>query len=276
MPYSVETWLTNNPWVTLMGLILAVIGIAIAILFYYKGKKTKQLSYTVKNNILISDWVSQIEKLEVRHDGSPIEDLASAFVTLQNSGTDAIRSIDIADTDPILITLTEDCKILAAKITNVSHKATNPSISINDYTLEVDFNHLNRGNTFTIDIYYTGKASTDISVKGTIIGGGEIIPTTTSDYVHFAMKNLLRDIALTMTPIIVITLYSTINILEYNELTYIKGISNLCYAEMFFVPVIFFALFLSVIYVIVYFLLRKKATIARFIANIILMFKRNP
>jgi hypothetical protein len=122
-------WFGMNPWLSLLSFILAVLGVALAIIFYFKGRKVKLPCYAVRSTNIVRNLVSKIESLEMLYSGEPIENLTVTKFAFWNAGRDTIDRRDIASADPLTFHVKRGYKILDAKILSEKKKSNKFSIT---------------------------------------------------------------------------------------------------------------------------------------------------
>ncbi len=171
---KISAWLANNPWVNVLSILLAFLGIILAILFYVKSKKDKKPKYTLGSSKLIHNFVSKIEGLEIKYGGEPIPNLTSTRVGFWNGGKQTIKRTDIANTDPLLIKVKEGFKILDAGLLYQTHQANHIVINVSEdkSAVGIDFEYLDYLEGGVVQLYHTGTSSEDVALTGTVQGGG--------------------------------------------------------------------------------------------------------
>ena len=123
---EISSWLASNPWVNVLSILLAFLGIILAVIFYVRSKKDKKPQYALGSSKLIRNFVSKIDGLEIKYGGQPISNLTSTRVGFWNSGKQTIRRADIASADPLLIKVKEGIKsLMSACVTKLTSKSYN-------------------------------------------------------------------------------------------------------------------------------------------------------
>jgi hypothetical protein len=175
--FQLAEWVGMNPWWGFLGCIIAIFATALAIIFYYKGKKVKLPCYAVRSSNIVSNLVSKIETLEMLYAGKPIENLTVTKLLFWNAGRDTIDYRDVASADPLRVHAKESCKILDAKILYEKKRANKFSItnSSNQSCISIQFDYMDKDEGAVIQLIHTGKSSDDIKVTGTIKGAGKPI-----------------------------------------------------------------------------------------------------
>ena len=170
-------WLGTNPWLGIVSLIIAVLGVALAIIFYIKGKKVKLPCYTFRSNNLVKDLVSRIDPLEMRYSGKQIENLTVTKIAFLNAGRDTIDKRDIVSADPLTVHVKGGYKILEP----IKLYEINPSNQFSTITSEdrsyftLQFDYVDKEEGVVIQFFHTGLSNEDVEISGRIKGAGELI-----------------------------------------------------------------------------------------------------
>jgi len=93
-------------------LLLAMVGIGLAILFYFKGRRLKQPMYSIRSAHLIQNMIGP-GGLEIYYGGQLITNLMVSKILFWNSGQDIIDKKDIASPLAVII---RNGKILNAEL----------------------------------------------------------------------------------------------------------------------------------------------------------------
>ena len=169
-------WFSAN-WITLLGLLgltIGVIGVLLAIVFYYKPRKVKRPRYALSSLNLVSDFASRLDPLEINYAGERVENITVTKAAFWNDGSDTINGSDVPTADPISFGISDAFKILDSKLVY----AKNPSNKINiapvgQSAVNMNFEYLDKNDGAILRIVHTGKSSADIKIGGTIKGVGK-------------------------------------------------------------------------------------------------------
>jgi hypothetical protein len=154
-----------------LGVIIGVIGIVLAFVFYARSKQVSRPAYAVVQRVLISPSERHLPSVvEIRYDGRQVPSLYRSLIYFWNGGTKTLSQTDVASSDPIVFHFNgPDTRVLEVR----SLKATRDVLSVsahqsaNDIVMSFDF--LDRGDGASLEIFYTGE-DTDVSCSGTIKG----------------------------------------------------------------------------------------------------------
>jgi hypothetical protein len=158
-----------------IGVILGFIGVTLAIVFFLKSRRIKRPIYTIRSVHLIRDVSDRVDFLEIKYAGERIPNLTSSKITLWNQGRETIEGSDIAQADPLSIRTAKGLKILEARVLQSVNAANRLDVSknVDDSGASIRFDFLDYGEGAVIQVLHTGSSSSDLSVTGTIKGGGQ-------------------------------------------------------------------------------------------------------
>ena len=167
--------IVGNPYITLGLILLALLTFILMIIFYYRSKKIKKPLYSIMNINLIRNFDSKISSLKISLGEESIENLSISKIAFWNGGRETIRRNDIADRDPLIISLNEPYKIFDTKVLVANNPANNISISRagDERSVLINFEYLDANEGCVMQIVHNGVSPEDLSVSGTIIGAGK-------------------------------------------------------------------------------------------------------
>jgi len=169
----------------------------LAILLYFKAKKTKSPRYAKRSMNIVRDLASKIESLELSYRGKKIETATVTRVLFWNAGRETIHRADIAEADPLIITTKEGCEILDARVTQMKKPANLFNAVLGEGSkVRIGFDYIDKNEGAVIQLIHTGRSSDDIQVLGTIKGAGRPVyrpaPAPTSLFPSDSLSRLLR------------------------------------------------------------------------------------
>ncbi|MBE6814775.1 MAG: hypothetical protein E7522_04920 [Ruminococcaceae bacterium] len=154
--------------------IIAIVGFAYGFIFQRINKEKKEFSYCLKSNHLIRKKKSKFEKISISYDGKQIEDLCVSKFTIWNSGNRTLNSIDMVDSKELTISTLDSSIILDVEIIACSDETNKFSVkSIDDHTIKVNFDYVDKKEGVIVQIIHTGTDS-DIQIDCKIKGGKQI------------------------------------------------------------------------------------------------------
>ncbi len=183
--------LASNPIVTLGSFTLAVLGVVLAIVFYFKAQKNKTPCFEKTSNTIIEGLHNSLDGLEVRYKGSTQERITVTKLAFWNDGKDTIDKTDLVEKDPVRVTIPEGIDVLDIQIINVSVESNSVSIQKNEevpYSYTLNFDFLDYEDYFVIQIIHNGASSEQLKIEGKI-KGVRAIEKVTSSQVQSAILN---------------------------------------------------------------------------------------
>lgn len=165
-----------NPLLGILSFAATLASAILAIFFYFKAKRAKKPCYAKRSVNIVKDLVSKFESLEILYDGQKIENLTITKVAFWNAGSDTMDNHDIASADPIVIQVSNGCRILKAQ--KIYEKNSANKLELKTSTKEsqflIDFEYIDRGEGAIFQLFHTGTSNQDVKVLGTIKGAGKI------------------------------------------------------------------------------------------------------
>jgi hypothetical protein len=181
---------SNNPIVSIVSLILAAIGILLAVVFYLKSRRIKRISYAVRSFNLIDDSVSSLPGFAASYNGNEFDNLTALKILFWNSGSELLSGNDIASSDPVRLEFPQDVTVLDAKVSLSSNTANLAEVIIDSDSKNrcvINFDFLSEREGFILSVLSTGKPESNPVVEGTIKGGGS--PTSYRRHKSYLLFN---------------------------------------------------------------------------------------
>lgn len=185
-------FLSANPWLNFLFLILAVGSIIISIILYLRSRKEKILVYVTRSFNLIHNSVVKVPGLSIKYEGNTLDALTLTKIAFWNNGKGTINSNDIAPTDNLAIFPNEDILILEAAITYKSRESNNFSVAKKGNSVAVNFDYIDFHQGVIIDVYHTGQTDKSLLIKGTVKGGHEVGLGTIPKY--YLLEKILQSL----------------------------------------------------------------------------------
>lgn len=166
---NIFDFLRGNIWFNITTLLITILGIICAVVFFIKGKKSKKPTYMIVTNNLVRDSIKDIDSVQITYKKENIPNLSVSKVTFWNAGKDTIQKFDIPKGFPLKITIKEGYRILDAKIIYQKNIANSIKAHLNSEKNEViiSFDYLDFEDGFVLQIFHTADSSDDIFVNGT-------------------------------------------------------------------------------------------------------------
>lgn len=110
---NIFDFLKGNIWFNITTLLIAILGIICAVVFFIKGKKSKKPTYMVVTNNLVRDSIKNIDSVQITYKKENVPNLSVSKVTFWNAGKDTIQKFDVPKRFPLKITIKEGYRITA-------------------------------------------------------------------------------------------------------------------------------------------------------------------
>lgn len=150
--------------------VITIISLAYAIICNQKNKEKKEFSYCLRSRTLIRKKKAKFEKLSIVYDGKQIDDLCVSNFTIWNSGNKTLNASDMVTSKELIITATEDSKILDVEILKCSEETNKFSTQLLDeHTVKILFDYVDQMEGVVIQIIHTGTNDSieiDCKIKG--------------------------------------------------------------------------------------------------------------
>lgn len=188
--------IVNSP---IASFFLAVFGIIIAVVFYYKGKRLKNPTFSIRSFNLVKDFSKKLANLEVFYSGDKVENLTVSKVAFWNDGNETIRQDDIASSDHLKININDKYVLYDVEVLASTNKANQFNIhKENNISALITFEYLDPNDGAVIQVTHSGLLSEDITITGTIKGAGS--PTRKHFYSHSRDSFVQRIFLITNMP----------------------------------------------------------------------------
>jgi hypothetical protein len=162
--------IAEHDWLGIAGLVVGIIGIVLAIYFYYRSKRKVRISYTVDRTQLLGGHANVLpQEVTISYGDAKINNLTKDNLIIWNSGTEPITRTNIIS--PTLICLPDDLKLL--KISELKSSPSQNHISflaLNDtQKIHLDFEYLEPRQGFNVELLLTGNGGQP-TLSGVILG----------------------------------------------------------------------------------------------------------
>ncbi len=167
--YFIE-WLNNNPLLNIMSLLLTILSIVTAIYFYLKGKKNKIPTYILRTISLVQENIQKIETVNILYSGNKIDNLSITKIAFWNDGKETIDHSDIAQNNPIRLTIEKDYIFLDAEILYQKNPSNDFNISLSEDNkyIDITFDYFDYEEGIILQVFHTGNKSNNITLTGQI------------------------------------------------------------------------------------------------------------
>jgi hypothetical protein len=171
--------LSEHPFVPIGGILLGIIGIVLAVIFYVKSRRVSKVRYDCTGRFLVEGLSGALDGIEVRYKGSSQERITVSRFVFWNAGTETIRSADFTD-DILRIECKQGITILDHRIVDANdetNKIETGTVASNEYGgifFEVHFDYLDSNDGAVIQIVHDGDDLTRFSLAGSLKGNCNI------------------------------------------------------------------------------------------------------
>ena len=175
----------------IIGIAGIVIGVSVAIFFYRKSRHYKQFAYAVVTRNLIQDFTTKFAKLEILFGEKPIKTISVSKVAIWNEGNETIHGSDIANADPLRISITDSAELLDYSLLFVRSPASEFRIEVGNNEVRIGFDFLDTLQGGLVQLVHTGDSGKNLAIRGSIKGSAPL-----------ALRTFVEPIRRDFTPII--------------------------------------------------------------------------
>lgn len=174
----------SNPIVGVLGSIASLLGLILAVFFYFSAEKSPELVYSIHptKSVLVAKDISSDISVFYKDEAITDSDIVAVSLSIWNDGNSSIRTSSILE--PILINLGHDVRILEATVTKASRTVTGIEISDEDEmfkkgNVSLSWKILEGGDGGNIQIIYAGSKDAELKITGIIEEQGEPVKLST-------------------------------------------------------------------------------------------------
>jgi len=172
----------DHPFFSISGYLFGVLGVILAVVFYYRSRIVKQLSFFVTNLEVIKSVHREISDLSVYYKQDKIENLTVSEVYVWNSGNATIDQGDLTEMEKPSI-LSVDGRVLEASITSMANSSEGWKLEVREDKVELKFDFVRPKNGVVLRVVHIGS-------KAEIVG-----QLKTSDFkIHAFLPSPYEDI----------------------------------------------------------------------------------
>lgn len=113
MKTRISTWCMKVLKKHALVVIIAIVGIVVAVCLYYSGQQSKMPRYSVRQPQLVAKITEQEPRLQLLWESKPIVNAASVEIAIWNAGDMYFGNESLSEADPVRIVSDEDVRILA-------------------------------------------------------------------------------------------------------------------------------------------------------------------
>lgn len=168
--------INKNPWLNILFIVLAVLGIFFTIFFYIKSIRSRKPIYCIRTINLVKEKTIRVDSISILFEDNKIDNLSISKIAIWNEGRETINYSDIAKNDLFRIesithTSILDCQIIFEKNSANGFKV----IKSENNRINIEFDYFDKYEGIVIQVYHTGTMSSDLLLKGSFKGTKSII-----------------------------------------------------------------------------------------------------
>jgi len=167
-------WLSANPWLNLIFLVLAVVSIIATVASHVLSRRRKIPCFDKKSVRLVEEKAVKMPGIRILYGDERIESLTLTKLAIWNAGDDLVEPADLAPSDRLRLEVMPPAKILGVEIAYESTPANNfrfvPS-ETPDTMRYIEFDYFHRREGIVVDLFHTGSDA-DVRLRGTLKGLG--------------------------------------------------------------------------------------------------------
>lgn len=155
-------------------LLVGVIGIILAVIFYFKTRKVKLPVYILRSFNLFNSELKKTENIEIKYLGENIKNLTASKFIFWNGGRATIDKSDIPESSKLTIKTKGNVVIYGAEVIFSTNESNRISIdrTFNKNEIVVNFEYLDRYQGAIVKILHSGESSNDLEISGIVKGVG--------------------------------------------------------------------------------------------------------
>lgn len=167
--------IVQQPWFHFSGFAVGLIGIIITVVALYFSRKVKRLGYSRRSFNLVRKNRSSLSSLEVRFNGRQVQALTITKVLIWNTGTEAIRSSDLAPKEKLRLSMSGSAELLESEIIQSNSESCNWRLGeLEEKEQVIEFDFLDPADGIVLQVAHTGISSRALNLNGQIVGKGKI------------------------------------------------------------------------------------------------------
>jgi len=181
----------SNPWVGIIGSVASIVGVLLAVYFYFLSVRSPELVYYVNPARAVVVTQGTASRLSVLFDGRQIsQDVTASQVAIWNRGREPIRQAAILK--PIIIQTYPKAPILEATIRKKSREVVNLQMEqtrLSEGEVSLKWNILEKGDGAVVQLVYAGGPGVQIRCDGVIEGQSSVKELVFKDTSWLAFEN---------------------------------------------------------------------------------------
>jgi hypothetical protein len=184
----------SNPWVGIIGSVASIVGVLLAVYFYFQSVRSPQLVYYVNPARAVVVKQGTASRLSILFDGRQIsQDVTASQIAIWNRGREPIRQAAVLK--PIIIQMDPRTPILEATIRKKSREVVNlqmEQIRLSEGEVSLKWNILEQGDGAVVQLVYAGGPGIKIRCDGVIEGQSRVKELVFKDPSWPAAENWMK------------------------------------------------------------------------------------
>ena len=178
---------SEHPLLPIGGIILGFCGIALAIIFYLRGRRISEIRFDLSGVSLIEGLSGALEGIEVKYKGTAQERITVSRFVFWNAGTETIRSTDFTD-DTLRISCKDSVSVLDHRIVDTNDETNKieiddtAAIDNEEISIGIRFDYLDSEDGAVIQIVHDGDERTGFRLAGSLKGNCSIARSKSPAY----------------------------------------------------------------------------------------------
>ena len=169
----------KDPFISFFSIILAIISIVLAFVFYFKSRRNKKILFSTYNRTIIESGQTALADLEIFYKNQKQERITISKLGIWNAGSEPVRQNDIPTASPLSIEVAEGADVLSVIVLFTTDDANHfllgdiqkPAGEKKHTQVPFSFDYFDKGEGAVVQIAHSGDALHDIKVTGKVIGG---------------------------------------------------------------------------------------------------------
>lgn len=171
-----------------------ILSIIISLLIYFKSRRFKALSYSIKSFEILNDDISSIPGFKAEYKDEAINNLTVSKLYIWNSGNDIIENSDFSEIDNLRLKLPNNTDILYSNLLAQSKNTNQCKCNKSKNTLIINFDYFekNQGAVFTLLYCLPKETEGKVKLEGTLKNGKISNKTdgSSNKYINFIFDTL--------------------------------------------------------------------------------------
>jgi len=169
--------LLSTPWVGVAGTLFGLLSIVLSLVFYLRSRRVAKPCYAVSSTRWFDNKDVPHEDLQLQFRGRTIPRFTITHIAFWNAGSGTILPGDFAPSSPLGLAISDDIEVFDVRIIatttpdiHASLCSTMPLSRGRKEDTAIQFEYLDHGDGFVIQVIHDGSSPRCIGIKGKIPG----------------------------------------------------------------------------------------------------------